>query len=268
MKLKPFIGYIGSKKNFMKELNFPEEINNYYEPFIGGGSVFFHINNNYEINKNYINDLNKNVINIYNEIKKNPEKMINNLEKLNKKKSKEDFYLFVNKYNSDNLDNLEKSSLYIYLNKVSFNNNFNYNKIKNKIKPYYSLSHSKSNIYKESNIKNISKLLKKTIISNIDYKNFIKKYKPKKGDFVFLDPPYLVQNVKQYYKNIFKLNDFKEMKDLCDKLNDKEVNFMITLNKNDELIKIFNNYNIKFIEKKSFISTFKKVENEIIITNY
>ena len=54
--MKPFISYIGSKQKFMKKIApyLPKEINNYYEPFVGGGSMFFHVNQHYDIKKNYI----------------------------------------------------------------------------------------------------------------------------------------------------------------------------------------------------------------------
>jgi DNA adenine methylase len=70
--MKPFLSYIGSKQKFMNKLDplFPEDINNYYEPFVGGGSVLFYLNENYDINKNYINDVDSDVINIYKVIKK------------------------------------------------------------------------------------------------------------------------------------------------------------------------------------------------------
>ena len=65
----PFLKYPGGKRNIIKSLReyFPSKFNSYFEPFIGGGAVFFDI----EIqNKSYINDINKNIANSYKNIKK------------------------------------------------------------------------------------------------------------------------------------------------------------------------------------------------------
>ncbi|HBS53020.1 MAG TPA: modification methylase, partial [Flavobacterium sp.] len=76
--MKPFLSYIGSKQKFMNKLDtlFPETINNYYEPFVGGGSVFFYLNDleDYDIKHNYINDVDSDVIHIYKVIKNDTKK--------------------------------------------------------------------------------------------------------------------------------------------------------------------------------------------------
>ena len=159
--MKPFINYIGSKRFLLNNIDYPEHINKYFEPFIGGGSIYFDINNKKEIKKNYINDYNKNIINLYRSIKKNKKEIINNLKILDKKRDKIDFKKIVLKYNNNKIDNIEKSTFYIYLSRFSFNSNLKYGK-NNKIHPIYSsINAKKRSIYDEDNIKNISKLLKK-----------------------------------------------------------------------------------------------------------
>jgi DNA adenine methylase len=59
-------------------------------------------------------------------------------------------------------------------------------------------------------------------INNVDYKEFLNKNKPKKGDFVFIDPPYIVSNVKTYYKKSFTLEDMIDLRQVCDNLNKKK----------------------------------------------
>lgn len=270
--MKPFIRYIGSKKFLLPTINklLPDKINNYYEPFIGGGSNFFNINNKYNIKKNYINDLDKDLIMVYKIIKKSVNKLLIKLKELNKLHSKANFEKLIEIFNSIKTDKILLSAIYIFMTKRSFNSDFKYN-VKNKnIKPSFSKNHINLNIYNEENIKNISKLLKKTIIKNQDYKTFLIKNKPKKDDFVFFDPPYYdLKYVKNYYKNIFDLDEFEKLKKTCDKLNKDNVNFMITLNKHKELIDLFKQYNIKYFTKKySKISKGSKIEKEMIITNY
>lgn len=270
--MKPFIRYIGSKKFLLPTINklLPENINNYYEPFIGGGSMFFNINNRYIIKKNYINDLDKDLIMVYKIIKKSINKLLIKLKELNNYHSKKDFEKLIHIFNTNKTNKILLTAIYIFMTKRSFNADFKYNCKNKKITPSFSNNHKNLNIHNESNIKNISNLLKKTIIKNQDYKTFLKNNKPQPGDFVFFDPPYYnLKYVKNYYKEIFALQNFKELKTICDYLNKNKVKFMITLNKDKELINLFKNYNIKYFTKKySKISKGNKIEKEMIITNY
>ena len=266
--MKPFINYIGSKNFLLKQVKLPKNINNYYEPFVGGGSMLFYINQKYNIKKNYINDLDSDLIMVYKVIKKDLNKLLEKLKELNTKKSKNNFNNYIKIFNTNKLNKILLSAIYIYITKISFNSLLSYNKKNNKINPYYSKYNTKKNIYKEQNLINISKLLKKTIIKNKDYILFLKQNKPQKGDFVFLDPPYLVKKINEYYKNIFTLKDFENLKKKCDELNKNKVNFMVTLNKNKELIDLFKKYKITYINKKSTVSNKIRVEKEMIITNY
>lgn len=268
--MKPFLSYIGSKQKFMKkiELFFPETINNYYEPFVGGGSVFFYLNQTRHINKNFINDLDLDVINVYKVIKSNSKKLISYLEKLNTIHTKKDFENLVKVFNENKSDKVLLAAIYIYLNKRSFNGNLKYGK-DNIAKPYYSKQAKNINIYNNDNIEDISKLLNNTLIKKKDYIQFLKEYDIKKGDFVFFDPPYLVNGIQQYYKETFDFDNFKNLKHVCDKLDKKGINFMITLNKHPKLKELFKEYNIKIFKKKySGMSNGKFDEYEMIITNY
>ena len=268
--MKPFITYIGSKQKFMSKIDnlLPEHINNYYEPFVGGGSVFFYINEHYDVNKNYINDLDSDLINIYKVIKKNPDELIEELKILNKLKSKSQYEKIVKYFNENKSDKIKYAANYIFISKKSYNGKLNYNEKRGNIKPNYSFDKIKTQIYVKDNIYDCSELLNSTKISNYDYNEFFNKNKPKKGDFVFIDPPYLVNNAVYYYKNAFNINDFERLKKTCDKLSKQKINFMVTLNKHKELQKLFNQYNIKCFKKYSALSRGINKEYEMIITNY
>ena len=106
-------------------------------------------------------------------------------------------------------------------------------------------------------------------IQSLGYKEFLNKTKPKKGDFVFIDPPYIVSNVKTYYKKSFTLEDLLDLRRVCDNLNKKKIKFMITFNDNDDIKKIFKNYSIYSFENGSIQSNYGNVkEKEIVIINY
>lgn len=267
--MNSFITYIGSKKFLLNKVKLPTKINNYYEPFIGGGSMFLHVNNTHVIKQNYINDLDKDLIMVYRIIKKYNSKLLIELSKLNNLRGKTHFIKLIEIFNTNKMDKILLSAIYIFMTRRSFNADFKYNKKNNQIKPTYSTyNNKKKSIYDKKNIQDISKLLKKTTIKNQDYKTFLTKNKPGKDDFVFLDPPYLVKGVDSYYKEIFDLNEFEKFKKICDTLDKNKVNFMVTLNRHTKLIKLFKGYKFKYINKKSTTSNNKMTEKEMVITNY
>ena len=247
---------------------YPLDIYNYFEPFVGGGSVLFDVNGKYDINKNYINDLDSDLINVYKVIKNDSTKLIKYLSKIQDLSSKKDFHYMVDKFNNGSTNNVYRAAIYIFINKRSFNGNLKYDQ-NNVAKPSYVAQKKNMSIFSEDNIKDISKMMKKVVISNKDYISFLNNKSPKKGDFVFFDPPYLTRGATQYYQNIFNINDYQKLKEVCDRLHKKKVNWMITVNKHPQLKKLFEGYNIRTFKKKySGFSNGKFAEHEMIITNY
>ena len=133
---KPFLKWAGGKGQLINTFNdmFPTNliegnIETYIEPFVGGGAILFHILQNYNIKKAYINDINKELINCYRCIKINVEKVIFHLQKLANEyataENKEEHYYSVRKrYNEINLnghEDYEKCTDFIFLNKTCFN---------------------------------------------------------------------------------------------------------------------------------------------------
>ena len=83
LKVKPFIKWVGGKGQLLTTINnyFPEElkhgkINKYYEPFLGGGAVFFDIIKKYNIKTAYLSDLNEELILVYKVVQKNANNLI------------------------------------------------------------------------------------------------------------------------------------------------------------------------------------------------
>ncbi|MCF6213995.1 MAG: DNA adenine methylase, partial [Flavobacteriaceae bacterium] len=95
-KYQPFIKWVGGKRGLLKQLLplFPKDFSNYYEPFLGGGALFFEL---YSLGylkdkKIYLSDINSELINTYNVVKSNPIELISNLKIYKEKHSKEFYY--------------------------------------------------------------------------------------------------------------------------------------------------------------------------------
>lgn len=269
MIVKPIVNYIGSKTRMYKKLDkyMPVYIENYYEPFVGGGSVLMYIKDRYNPRECYINDIDTTLIDIYKTIRDKPNEITVLLSTLDMDKSKEEFFRQVKRYNNDKTkDVVDRCATYIYLRKMSFNSNFHY-RGEARIKPYYSDLYKSRRIFEEETIKMQSDILKNTQIYNEDYTTFIEKTNPELGDFVFIDPPYTVKNAKMYYKQT--IIDFSELKSTCDRLDENGVMFMVTMNDDLEIREIFKDYIIHSIKKHSNLSLKRGyIENEIVIVNY
>ena len=86
--IKPFLKWVGGKTKLLAEIekNFPKNLRNkkftYVEPFLGGGAVFFHLVQNFNIEKAHLNDLNEKLINTYIDVRDNHLELIEKLKKL------------------------------------------------------------------------------------------------------------------------------------------------------------------------------------------
>lgn len=248
--IRPLFCRIGNKNSIIKDILRvipPHTI--YVEPFVGGGSVFW---SKSKAKQNVLNDIDTQLIDNYKSLKKaslNPSdypiiKDKNESLRINKIND------FVSKdYKNPNLKVLKA----IYQSCNSFN------------------SKSKGNIYKSSSqnlrIDNIGfyidKIKHNVVITNEDYKSILKKY-DKPSTFFFLDPPY--ENSEGLYENPYI--NYVEMSELLQKL---KGNFLLTLNDSPEIRKIFSVFNMIPIKVKSRShgnGTFKKIRNELFITNY
>ncbi len=265
MKKGP-ISYIGSKYKLWNKIKekLPNTINNYYEPFLGSGVVFLNIVDEKTPIKCFLNDIDVDITNIFKQLRSNCNGVISLLELLEKNKNKTTFNKLKTNYNK--MDTKNKAAAYIMLNKLAFNNRV-YKRKDGEINPIY--SGRKSSIYDKDILKDISKNLKNVKISNTDYKDFFQHMSIRKGDFVFLDPPYLVRNVKEYYTTTFSEEDFEDMFQICEMLDKKNVNWMITVNSDPFLIKLFKGFKIQTITKPNTMNiSKKKTDKELIITNY
>lgn len=293
----PFF-YVGDKYKLMPQLKslFPDDIDNYIEPFVGGGSSFL----NSSGKKYILNDIDENVIALHNELGKyanNSEELLEKIyniidyyglscsfkgknvpEELKKKyvktyysKYNKEAYLRMRKDYNNNKDN----TLLLYILLIyGFNHMIRFNSKGDFNLPVGNVDFNK-NVYNA--LINYLDFRKNNeiIFENTDYQKFLNKIEFKEKDYVFLDPPYLI-SMSEYNK---LWNDKKEVElcDFLDKLDQRGVKFGITnliYHKGKEN-ETFNNwskkYNVYDIES-NYISfndnTIKKDSKEVFVTNY
>jgi DNA adenine methylase len=268
--VKPFIKWAGGKRGLIPQLfdKLPKEFNNYHEPFLGGGAVFFELYSRGMLNgkKVYLSDINAELINTYNVVKNNPNQLIENL-KLYKKNHSKEFYYQVRELDRlkgfKTLDNIERATRFIYLNKTCFNGLYRVNK-----KGYFNTpigSYKNPNIVDEETILNASRALQNAIILNQPFDKTIDNVSV--NDFVYLDPPYypLTQtaNFTSYDENVFLDEKQQQLFNLFTELNNKKC-FVVKSNSNTDFIKkLYKEYTIDFVQANRFINSKSNNRNKI-----
>lgn len=270
----PIIKWVGGKRQLVDKIKekMPNTYGTYYEPFFGGGAVFFDICPK----KAVINDSNCQLISLYKQIKTQPQQVIRYLNILQKEyndlsdmKEKDDYYISkreeFNIHITKNILNNKTAALFIFLNKSGFNGLYRVNS--KGLFNVPSAHKQKINIFDEENILEVSKILKKCDIKLGDFETACKNAKEK--DLVFFDSPYY-DTFDTYQANGFSESDHKRLFNLFDELSNKGV-YCIATNSNTEFIKtLYNKYIIEVVDVKRMINcdATKRAGKEIIITNY
>lgn len=300
---KPFLKWAGGKTQLLEEIEkrLPKDIiknkkiESYHEPFIGGGSVFLYLKNNYEIENSIISDINPELILTYKVIQKNPRKLIKYLKKmkheyltLNEDK-KNDYYLSIRKsfnnnvgkidYKKTNEKQIKRAAQLIFMNKTCFNGIFRLNSEGKFNVPMG--KYKNPTIYDEDNIFEVHNILKdNVIIKTQDYLNSEKDIK--KNSFVYLDPPYRpltkTASFTNYYKTSFDDEDQKILCEYIQRLTKKNVRVMLSnsdptnIDETDDFFeKLYSRQKIDKVKARRNINSNGEKRNkinELIITNY
>ncbi len=278
---KPFVKWVGGKSKLIPEISklIPNKINNYYEPFMGGGALFFELSNKKLItNHSYINDINKKLMNCYEIIKQDPDsliKLLKNIEKeykkLNLDNQKKYFYQIRQEYNQNSLDNLTYCAYLIFLNKTCFNGMYRENS-----KGEYNIpfgDQPNPTICDVGNIQAVSHTLHDTHITSTSFEESIKTCK--KSDFIYFDPPYYplntTANFTNYSKNNFTFKEQIKLSETFKQLHQKGCFVMLSNSNTDFIRKLYQPFNIHEVYSARSINSKGEKRGkikELIITSY
>ena len=222
-KPKQFVKWVGGKRQLLRQFRelglYPPEdfnpiTNTYYEPFVGGGAVFFDL-----LPKNAeLSDLNNELVTTYNVIKNNVDELIQSLQKHIYDK---EYYLKVRAKKIDDLSDVEVASRFIFLNRTGFNGLYRVNKSGQFNVPFG--RYNNPVICDEDNLRRVSNALQDVTITHQDYKHVLKT--AKSGDFIYLDPPYYPINATSSFTSYtaegFLEKEQTELRDTFVKLHEK-----------------------------------------------
>lgn len=251
MIAKPVLKWAGGKTQLLNaiEENLPIEltagkIKKYFEPFIGGGAVFFHLSQKYNFSESFISDINPELILVYKTIKNMPYQLIDALTNLQNiyisrdksfrddffYKIREDFNKFIsqNTYEGKNDDSINRAAQVIFLNRTCYNGLFRVNS-----KGEFNVPHGRyknPKICDKENILEVSRVLLNTTIVQGDFESFTEKID--KSSFVYFDPPYRPlsesSSFTSYSSNGFNENEQLRLVKYFRFLNKREAKLMLS----------------------------------------
>ena len=264
---KPFLKWAGGKGRLIGKLQkfFPDSYNRYFEPFIGGGAIFFHLNPK----KAIINDLNQELINLYEKIRDQPKELMLELDKLQTKVDSKGFFLETRaKVPTNKLDLAVRT---IYLNRTCYNGMYRVNSSGEFNVPFGDMGNPR--LYEKKNILACSKVLQRTTILTGDYKKIIRRIR--KNDFVYLDPPYVplsdTAHFTSYTSEKFGKEQQEELLEFCKKVDKKGALFLLNNSENEYTKKLYETFNCKTIKAARNVaarSSSRAPVNELVVTNY
>lgn len=223
--LRPFIKWAGGKTRLLKRLlpHVPERFKGYHEPFLGGGAMYFAVRDRAS-GYAHLTDLNEDLINAWAAVR-NHDKDLQRLLRRYKSRDSKDFY-----YEQRPLqptDPLERAARFIYLNQTSWNGLWRVNRwgefnVPWGQRPFRGLASADLLTYRAA--------LQRSHIHLADFRDALDR--PKKGDFVYLDPPYLplsdTSKFFLYTEKRFREPDLRELASCCEDLTRRGVGWMLS----------------------------------------
>lgn len=269
----PVVKWVGGKRQLLDEITplLPKDITSYCEPFLGGGAVLFSV----QPSKAIVNDLNYDLMTVYEVIRDDVENLILSLGK--HENTAEYFYAIRDtdrdKESYSSMSKVEKASRLIYLNKTCFNGLFRVNSSGEFNSPFG--RYKNPNIVNAPILQAVSEYFNKNDISfySEDFSATLNRIE--KDCFAYLDPPYDpisdTSSFTGYSKGGFDRNEQIRLKKCCDELTERGVKFMLSNSATDFIKDLYKDYKINIVKAKRSVNSKaggRGAVEEVLITNY
>lgn len=261
---KPFIKWVGGKQSLADTLIgfFPSAFEKYYEPFLGGGSVFFSLSPQMAV----LSDGNKWLIDTYIALKSDWKKVVSYLEKM---VNTDQEFLRIRAIDPWTLNLFERAAQFIYLNKTCFRGLFRVNGNGGFNVPYGAYDRR---YFDPENLEAVSFALANIEIKSGDFEFGV--YGVTENDFVYFDPPYYklggYSDFNRYTSKQFRERDHFRLAALCRELDAKGIKWAMS-NSDTQFVKnLFSGFQFHQISTRREINLESKNRNvlELLITNY
>lgn len=223
--MKPFIKWAGGKTRLLRHLipHTPSTIRDYYEPFLGGGAMFFALQSRVA-GRSHLSDLNEELVNAWLAVRDHADDLETALERHAELDSK-DYYFSLRPLQPEGV--VDRAARFIYLNQTSWNGLWRVNKYGEFNVPWGQRSFR--GLPRET-MDQLSAVLAPVDIGLADFRDVLPKAQA--GDFVYLDPPYLpLSDTSKFYlytEKRFRAPDLAELASLCEDMTSRGVSWMMS----------------------------------------
>lgn len=236
----------------------------YREPFVGGGSVFIYLKQKFPSRFFWINDIYENLYHFWNECKEHPDALIEyvNELRLSYSNGKELYKFLLN--NIDSFDSVEKGAAFFIFNRITFSGTTESGGFSN------AAFHKRFTNSSIARVKSLSKILKNTNITNLDYEKVVLA----DGDdvFIFLDPPYFSATKSALYGKNGNLHKTFDHERFAKVMKETKHKWLITYDDSEYVRNLFSFANIKTWDLTYGMRNVNKESNqvgkELFISNY
>ncbi len=246
-KSKPFLRYPGGKQ---RQISFFDHLlpvgtdilGSYVEPFVGGGSVFFHVNPKSAL----LSDINQELIDLYSGIRDSPDEIWKNYSQLPSTKIG---YYEIRDSPINDLNLSQRAARTLFLNRTCFKGMWRHN-AQGKFNIGYG-GQDRRWVISKTRLYEVSEHLSHAKLKCCDFEQVINKSRA--GDFLFLDPPYCPgkkeQHNSHYMFDSFNFEDQKRLYNSLRKATKRGVDWVMTNSSNSEIVNLYENFPFFFIKK-------------------
>ncbi|MBQ6339840.1 MAG: Dam family site-specific DNA-(adenine-N6)-methyltransferase [Kiritimatiellae bacterium] len=249
--IRPILKWAGGKTQLLSALasHIPSNFSRYVEPFIGGGALFFALQPEHAL----ISDSNPELVNLYQQVANDVEAVIRCLKDY--ENTREMFY-DVRGQDWQRLAPCEAAARMIYLNRTCFNGLYRVNR-KGKFNVPFG-NYRNPSICDEKNLRAAAEVLKRAEIVCCDFSKVLGGM-VRRGDFVFLDPPYVPVgkwgDFKRYTKEQFSNDDQVRLSQAVEEIHRNGVWAVLTNSNHPFVHKLYSGHNIDIVQTKRNISS-------------
>jgi DNA adenine methylase len=257
VEAQPFLKWAGGKASLLRQLEefLPHEIDRYFEPFLGGGAVFFYLKHRFPDMRPFLRDSNKELINCFRAVRDRPEDLMRLLDEHSKAfRAEGDSYFYAVRKQHDLTDDLARAARTIFLNKACFNGLWRVNAKGEFNTPVG--SNKSPNLYSRDNLLAASGALQNAQLEVQDFRKTLDE--ARRGDFIYFDPPYLPVSVysdfKRYTPDQFRDADQVELARVFRELDAKGCRVVLTNSEHPRTRELYAGFSIHVVSAPRFIN--------------
>ena len=258
--LKPFLRWAGGKSWLVQRLRslLPPSIGTYYEPFLGGGSLFFNL-----LPENAVlSDLNERLVETYEVLRGQPSELTSILR--NWSNSETTFYFIRNR---DFPNKVFRAAQFIYLNKTCWNGLYRVSRAGKFNVPF---GYHGRQVFYPGHLHEISRALQTSRLVTGDFASSVSE--AREGDFIYFDPPYTTRHSKngflQYNKRLFSWEDQERLGRVAVALAERGCHVAVTNASYEPILRLYPGFRHEVVPRSSVLAAnpeYRQRINEFLI---